>query len=149
MRQDAGVNPRRDRQSSLSPLKLVRGVGKRKVSSSPPYRASDAFCYPSQEDIPQHDRVVMKFVTRAEYQRNLTFACLGTQLRKLISIIVNLGRVAAAEFLPACRLVPKPLPQRRTGSNAFDPPIDGGIRLSHSSRPQAIDQYPRTIPRRR
>ena len=68
---------------------------------------------PSQEDIPQHDRVVMKFVARAEYERDRALACRGAQLCKRIGMVANLGRVAAAEFLPACRVVPEPLPQRR------------------------------------
>jgi hypothetical protein len=85
---------------------------------------------------------------RGEYERDRAFARRGAQLRKQIGMIVNLGRVVAAEFLPAGWIVSEPLSQRRAGSNVLDPPIYGCIRLSYPSRPQAIDQYPRTILRR-
>ena len=50
----------------------------------------------AQEGVPQHDRIVVKFVARGEYERDRAFACRRTQFRQLIGMIVDLGRVAPA-----------------------------------------------------
>src|SRR5215211_8895704 len=63
-------------------------------------------------------------------------------------MVANFSRVAAPELLPACRVVPEPLPQRRARSNFLDPAVDGCVRLSDAAWPQPIDQYPLTITRR-
>ncbi len=111
--------------------------------------ASPARSLTGPKNIPQHDRIVVKLVTRSEYERDRAFACRRAQFRELIGMIVDLGRVAPAEFLPADRIMPEPFPQRRAGSNVLDPSIDACGRLSHPARPQPIDQYSRTIIRRR
>ena len=47
--------------------------------------------------------------------------------------LLYLESVAASEFLPARRIVSKPLSQRGTGRNVFEPFIDGRRLLCHAA----------------
>jgi hypothetical protein len=46
----------------------------------------------AQQNVPQHDRVVMNFIASGKYERHPTVASRGTQLRKRIPMIADLGR---------------------------------------------------------
>src|SRR5438094_6522292 len=109
MRQDGSVDPGATGILLFRCIQVAFLQNRFAVSANPTLSRPGRLLLPSQEDIPQHDRVVMKFVTRGEYKRDRAFACRGTQLRKRIGMIANLRRVAAAEFLPACRIVSEPL----------------------------------------
>ncbi len=63
-----------------------------------------------QQQVPQHDRVVMHLVMSRIDQRDRTLSRKRTQLGQQLGILVQLLGVTTTELVPAGRVVPEPLP---------------------------------------
>src|SRR6185436_7806985 len=103
-------------------------------------RRSRNFALRFQDDLPQHDRIVVKFIPSRKYERDRTLARQSTQHCELIRMTVNLSRIPSTKLRPSSRIVSEPFPQLSAGSNVLHPLVYRGLRFLHSPRPEAIDQ---------
>src|SRR6185437_10864816 len=60
-------------------------------------------------------------------------------------MLLDFQPIAVAKFRPALGVMSEPLAQLGTWRDLLHPFIDCGVRLLHSSRPQAVDKDPRPI----
>jgi len=100
---------------------------------------------PPQEEVPQHNRVIVELVVSGEDQCDRATPRHGPQLVEHFRMLVHLRSVAAAKFLPAGGIVSEPFPQRGAGSEILEPLIDSRVRFRDTSGPEPIDQYTRSV----
>jgi hypothetical protein len=77
----------------------------------------------------------MRLVMRGKHQRDPTALRKRTKPIEFVRMMPDLRLVASPEFLPAFRIMAKPLSQFGTWRNLFHPFIDRGIALLHSTGP--------------
>src|SRR5438093_13661373 len=85
------------------------------------------------------------YTTLFRSERDRPLSCEIAQLLDLLAMLAYLFHVAAAEFLPALRIVPEPFSQFGAGCELFHPSIYRGVSLLHATRPQPVNQYPGAV----
>src|SRR5450830_553530 len=123
--------------SITSPLELI-GV----VQLASRAGADNLWC---KKKFSQRDRVVVCFVMRGIHERDGALARQRTHRLEHFRVRAQLLCVALAKLLPARRVVTEPLAQLRTGREFLGPLIQCQSLLLDTSRPQAVNQYTRTV----
>ena len=88
----------------------------------------------------QHNCLVVLLIARTIDERHCSLFCFALQRVELSGVMPELGSVACAKGSPLFRIVPKPLPQLRAGSDFFQPKIDLGLFLRQTARPEPVHQ---------
>src|SRR5512133_2142549 len=98
-----------------------------------------------KKKFPQGDRVVVCFVMCAIHERDGALARQCAQGIEQLRVWAQFGRIALAKLLPARGVMTEPLAQRGAGRKRLGPLIHGQTLLLDASRPQAVNQYTRTV----
>ena len=88
-----------------------------------------------QKVIPQHNSFVMGLVPGCINQSDDPMPSQAAELFDLGLMLLQFPPVPLLKFIPADRVVPKPLPKRGAWRNVLYPMIDGRIGLSDPARP--------------
>src|SRR5690348_4806887 len=76
---------------------------------------------PAQQQVSQHDGIVMRLVMGCEHERYRTLPCLSAQLAEMLGMSTHFAGVPASELLPTSWIVAEPLPQRGAGRDVLEP----------------------------
>src|SRR5262252_5938978 len=98
-----------------------------------------------QQGVAQHDRIVVLFVACTEQQRDRAPPRQFSELVELSRMLLQLRGVAAAELLPALRVVTEPAPEFAARGDILHPMGNAGVCLAQSARPEPIDQHAHTV----
>ena len=120
-----------------SPLELI-GL----VQLASPAGIDNLWC---KKKFSQRDRVVMCFVMRGIHERDGALARQCAQGIEQLRVWAQFGRIALVKRLPARGVVTEPLAQLGAGRELLGPLIHGQTLLLDAPRPQAVNQYPRTV----
>src|SRR5689334_18401285 len=93
----------------------------------------------SDEQIPEHDRVVMRLIMRSIDEGEISLPRELAQPPEFPGMSLDFRPVAPPEFRPALGIVSKPFAQFGAGRDLSHPFIDRGMFLLHSARPQPVD----------
>ena len=104
---------------------------------------------PTQKNVSQDDGMVMNLVMGREDERDPAGFSARAEFVEPPPMSVNLFRVSSSKFLPARWIMPKPIAQHGTGRDALVPLIDSCACFVDPSWPQAVNQYPGPVARRR
>src|SRR5262252_1238710 len=102
---------------------------------------ADVVSAAAHHKISQHDGIIVGLVAGREYQRDRSLPRKGSEPIDLLRLLLQLLQIAAAELVPACRVVSEPFPKRCTRGKLFHPFIDCRVRLLDAARPQPVDQH--------
>ena len=84
--------------------------------------------------------MVVDFVPGRVDQRHWAFAGTAVEVPKGFGMPGELQAVAAAELIPALRIMSEPPAQIRSWRDFLDPLVQLGLGLAKTARPQAIDE---------
>ena len=97
-------------------------------------------CFLTNQHIAQHDRFIMRLVARRKNQGEIPLRRDCAQLGEVFGMPAQLGPVSAAELVPAAWIMREPAAQLGAGRHLLQPPVDGGVRFAHATRPQTINE---------
>lgn len=93
----------------------------------------------------EHGHAVAPLLPRRANQRGIPVSGVSDQLPQEVRFAIELDSVSSLELGPFFRVVFKPFAMSGARREVSQPPIEFGIRFSHTSRPESINEDSITV----
>ena len=100
---------------------------------------------PSENDVPQHDGIVVNLVPGRIDEGDRTLAGAAAEILQYLRMPGEFRAVAAAELVPAVRVMAEPGAELGARRDLLDPFVEPGFGLADAAWPQAVDEDSRAV----